>query len=149
MIVSGTIIDEGASVSILSSTAWKVLGLPSLMPVTQNLLGFNKGTSWPLGILPKLSITLGRKTIRLNVMVVPGPLDYNLLLGHDYVYNMEAIISTLFWVMCFLHESKIVTVDQPSFPSSSIAPSRSSSLNGPCTLAVSLEPSFHRPNYCE
>jgi len=47
----------------------------------------------------------------MNVMVVKGPLDYNLLLGHDYVYNMEAIVSTLFWVMCFPHEGKIVAID--------------------------------------
>ena len=92
MIVSSTIIDEGASVSILSSTTWKVLGLPSLMPVTHNLLGFKKRTSQPLGILPKLPITLGGKTVHLNVMVVLRPLDYNLLLGCDYVYNMEAIV---------------------------------------------------------
>ena len=52
MIVSGTIIDEGASVSIHSSTAWQALGLPLLVPVTQNLLAFNKGTSQLLGILP-------------------------------------------------------------------------------------------------
>jgi len=55
MIVSSTIIDEGASVSILSSTTWKSLGSPSLMHVTQNLLGFNKGTSRPLGILRKIT----------------------------------------------------------------------------------------------
>ena len=110
MIVSDTIIDEGASVSILSSTAWKALGSPSLMPITQNLLGFNKGTNQPLGILPKLLITLRRKTVHLNMMVVQGLLYYNLLLGCDYVYNMEAIVSTLFRVMCFLHEDKIVIV---------------------------------------
>ena len=67
MIVSRTIVDEGASMSILSSTTWKALGSPSLMPVTQNLLGFNKGTSRPLGILPKLPITLRRKIVHLNV----------------------------------------------------------------------------------
>ena len=149
MIVSGTIIDEGASMSILSSTTWKELGSPSLIPITQNLSGFNKGTSRPLGILPELPITLGRKTVHLNVMVVPGPLDYNLLLGNDYVYNMEAIVSTLFQVLCFPHEGKIVTVDQLSLPGSSIAPSRSSSLNGPCISMMSLQPSFHPPNYCK
>jgi hypothetical protein len=37
-----TIIDEGASISILSSTAWKALGCPQLVSVTQNLLSFNK-----------------------------------------------------------------------------------------------------------
>jgi hypothetical protein len=40
--VPQTIVDEGASVSILSSTAWKDLGCPQLVSVTQNLLAFNK-----------------------------------------------------------------------------------------------------------
>jgi len=96
MIVSSTIIDEGASVSILSSTTWQALGFPPLVLVTQNLLGFNRGTSQPSGILPQLPFTVGGKIIYLNVMVVLGPLDYNLLLGHDYVYDMGAIVSTLF-----------------------------------------------------
>jgi len=111
MIVPGTIIDEGASVSILSSTSWQALGSPPLVPITQNLLAFNRGTSQPLWILPQLPITLGGKIVYLNVMEVPGYLDYNLLLGRDYVYDMGAIVSTLFRVMCFLHEGRIVIVD--------------------------------------
>ena len=79
-------------------------------------------------------------------MIVLGPLYYNLLLGRDYVYSMEAIVSALFRVMCFQHEGKVVTIDQLSFPSPSIAPSQSSSLNGPFTSMVSLEPSFHPPD---
>jgi len=75
MIMVDIIIDEGASVSILSSTAWKFLGSPSLLPNIRNLIGFNKGTSQPLGILPDLPITLRRKIIHLNVMVFQGPLD--------------------------------------------------------------------------
>ena len=52
-------------------------------------------------------------------MVVQGPLDYNLLLGRDYIYCMSAIVSTLFRVMCFPHEGKVVKlVDQLSFPGS-------------------------------
>jgi hypothetical protein len=34
------LIDEGASVSIFSSIAWKDLGYPQLVPVTQNLSSF-------------------------------------------------------------------------------------------------------------
>jgi len=83
-------------VTILSSTAWQALGSPPLMPVTQNLLTFNTGTSQPLGILPQLPITFGGKIIYLNVMVVPGPLDYILFLGRDFVYDMGANVSTLF-----------------------------------------------------
>ena len=142
--MSGTIIDEGASVSILSSTAWKALGSPLLMPVTHNLLSFNKGTSRPLGTLPKLPVSLGGKAVHLNVMVVLGLLDYNLILGHDYVYSMEAIVSTLFQVIHFPHEGKIVTVDQLSFLGPNMAPSQRSSLNGPFLPMVSSLP---RVNY--
>jgi len=81
MVMAGTIIDEGASASILSSIAWKVLGLPSLLPEMRNLTDFDKGTSRPLGILPNVPITLREKIVHINVMVVQGPLDYNLLLG--------------------------------------------------------------------
>ena len=70
---------EGASVSILSSTAWKILGSPQLVPVTQNLLSFNKTISERLGILPKLPITLEGKNVCIDLMVVQGPLDFNLL----------------------------------------------------------------------
>jgi hypothetical protein len=49
--VTKTLIDEGSSVSILSSLAWQALGCPPLAPVTQNLLAFNKRTSQPLGTL--------------------------------------------------------------------------------------------------
>ena len=88
MIMVDTIIDEGAFVSILPSTAWKALGSPSLLLEIRNLTGFNKGTSGPLGILPNLPINLRRKTVHLNVMVIQGPLDYNLLLGRDYIYSV-------------------------------------------------------------
>jgi hypothetical protein len=50
--VPQTLIDEGASVSILSFVSWYALGCPQLALVTQNLLAFNRRTSQPLGILP-------------------------------------------------------------------------------------------------
>jgi len=91
--------------------AWQALGSSPLVHVTHNLLDFNRGTSRPLGILPYFPITLGGKIVFLDVMVVPGPLDYNLLLGHDYVYDMGAIVSTLVQMLCFSHEGIIITVD--------------------------------------
>ena len=144
MIVSGTIIDEGAYVSILSSTAWKVLGSLPLVPITQNMLAFNRGSCQPLGIVPQLPITLGGKIVYLNVMVVPVPLDYNLLLGRNYVYDMGAIVSALFQVICLPHEGRIVIVDQLSLPCPKMASSQPSSLNGPFFPMVSSLP---RVNY--
>ena len=51
----------------------------------------------------------------MDVMVVPGPLDFNLLLGRDYTYAMGALVSSLFRVVCFPHEVRIVTIDHLSF----------------------------------
>ena len=71
-------------------------------------------------------------------MVVQGPLDFNLLLGRDYVYAMKAIVSTLFGVMYFPHDGKIVTIDQLSFvkPNYHVIPSHQTSLNVPHVLVA-------------
>jgi hypothetical protein len=63
-------IDEGASISILSSVAWHALGCSQLVSVTQNFLSFNRRTSQPLGTLPQFPVTLEGKTIFIDVMVV-------------------------------------------------------------------------------
>ena len=94
--IPGTILDEGASVSLMPSTTWQALGSPQLVPVAQNLLTFDGGTSQPLGILPKFPITLGGKTVYIDVLVTQGALDFSLLLDRDYVYAMGALVSSLF-----------------------------------------------------
>jgi hypothetical protein len=134
--VTKTLIDEGSSVSILSSIAWQALGCPPLAPVTQNLLAFNRRSSQPLGTLPQFPITLGGKTVFIDVMVVQDPLDFSLLLGRDYVYAMKAIVSTLFRVISFPHDGRVVTIDQLSF----IDPAWIASLNGSCMQTVSPLP---------
>ena len=92
----------------------------------------------PLGILPQFPITLEEKTICIDVIVVQGPLDFNMLLGHDYVYAMKAVVSTLFRVMHFPHGGKIITIAQYSFvtPDHCIIPSNQTALNAPHVLVV-------------
>jgi hypothetical protein len=106
------IVDEGASASILSSSVWKVLGPPELVSSFHELLDFDRCPSEYLGVLPQLPISLGGKTILVDVIVVQGPLDFNLLLVRDYVYAMNVVVSTLFRVMHFPHNGSIVTMDQ-------------------------------------
>jgi hypothetical protein len=110
--IPNTIIDEGASVSILSTNAWQAFGSSQLAPVTQNLLTFDKIFSQTLGILPSFPVTLGGKMVYDDVMVVHDPLEFNLLLGRDYVYVMRDFVSTLFRVICFPHNGNIVTIEQ-------------------------------------
>ena len=85
------------------------------MPAIDQILDFNHRPTSPLGTLPCFPIALGGKTLCIDVMVVQGPLDFNLLLGCDYVYAMKDVVSTLFRVIHFPHDGKIVTIDHLSF----------------------------------
>ena len=123
----------------MSSTTWQDFGSPQLVPVTQNLLA-NGGNNQPLGILLKFPITLGGKIVYIDVMVVQGPLDFNILLGCDYVYVMGALVSSLFHVVCFPHEGRIVTIDQLSFIGHQMPPMQPSSPIGSCLQAVPSPP---------
>jgi len=99
----------------MPATTWQALGSPQLVMVAPNLTAFDRGTSQPLGILPKFPITFGGKTVYIDVSVTQGASDFSLLLGRDYVYTMGALVSSLFSVVCFPHNGRIVTIDQLSF----------------------------------
>jgi hypothetical protein len=129
-VVPQTLIDEGSYVSILSSIAWQALGYPQLVLVTQTLFTFNRRTSHPLGILPYFLINLGGKTFFIDVMVVQDPLDFDLLLGRDYVYSMKVIVSTIFPMISFPHDGRMVDIDQISFIGPNLTINPMNSLNG-------------------
>ena len=96
MTVKHTMIDEGAAASVMSLSCWKGLGSPDLSQSTTMLTAFD-GRSFRLhGILPSLKVQLGGKTIVIEVEVVDAPLDYNLLLGQNWMYSMQFIASSLF-----------------------------------------------------
>ena len=69
----------------------------------------------PHGIVPMFPIMLRGKTVTVEVEVVNAPIDYNLLLGRSWTYAMEVVPSSYFRCIKFLHEGKLVTIDQLSF----------------------------------
>jgi hypothetical protein len=105
-------VDEGASANILSSSNWQDLVSPKLMYASHELLYFDKHPSEYLGFISQLPISLARNTFLVDVIVVQVPLNFNMLLGCDYVYAMNIVVSMLFWVMHFPHNGSIVTIDQ-------------------------------------
>jgi hypothetical protein len=139
-VIPQTLIDEGASDSILSSIAWQDFSYPQLVLVTQNLLAFNRRTSHPLGILPKFSITLGLKIVFVDVMVVQDPLDLDLLVERDYVYAMKDIVSTFFHVIYFPHDGRIMAIDKLSCIDPNLITNPMTSLNGSYMKIVSPLP---------
>jgi hypothetical protein len=73
-------------------------------------------TLWRLNsVLLSLPVTLEGKTVQVEVEVFDTPLDYNLLLGRSSVDSMRVVVSTLFHVLHFPHQGRVVTVDQLAF----------------------------------
>jgi hypothetical protein len=83
---------------------------------------------------------LGGKIVFIDVMVVQDPLDFDLLLGRDYVYAMKAIMSTLFRVIYFPHDGIIVTIDQLSFIGLDLTINSMNSLRGSYMPTISPPP---------
>ena len=75
------------------------MGSPSLVLTSSQLLEFDIRTSIDLGILAQTLVTLGGKTVLVDFIVIEDPLDFNMLVGRDYVYAMQAVVSTFFHVM--------------------------------------------------
>jgi hypothetical protein len=110
-----TVIDEGASTCVMFVTCWKAIGSPALTESHNTLKAFNGTGFKPYDVLPSLSITLEGKSVNVEVEVFDAPLDYNLLLGRSWIDSMCAVVSTLFHVLRFPHQGKVVTVDQLAF----------------------------------
>ena len=106
-----TVIDEGASTSIMLIQCWKSLGSPTLNQSPMILKAFDGRGFHPFGILQDLSIEIEGKTVNLDVEVVDAPLDYNLLLGRSWSYAMNAVVSSVFRLIKFPHKGKIVMIN--------------------------------------
>jgi hypothetical protein len=143
-----TVVDEGASTCVMSLACWKAIGQPELSLSPTLLMDFDGRSFRPHGIIPSFPMQLGGKTVCVEVEVVDAPLDYNILLGRSWTYAMHAVVATVFWVLCFPHEGRIVTIDQLSFshpdPSSgaSMVPMIDNPQPGTVNLGVSLFPSL-------
>ena len=92
------------------------------------LTAFDDRLFRPHGILPSLKVRLGGKTVAIKVKVVDAPLDYNLLLGINWMYSMQDVASSLFHVVCFPFNGKIVMIDQMSFKNLSFTASLRASI---------------------
>ena len=110
-----TMIDEGVVASVMCLSCWKGLGSPMLSKYANMLIAFDGRAFWPHGIIPSLGVQLGGKTVTIEVEVVDATLDYNLLLGRNWMYNMQAVTSSLFQVVCFPLDGKIITIDKKYF----------------------------------
>jgi hypothetical protein len=94
---------------------WKAIGSPPLNESHNTLKSFNGSGFKPHGVLPSFPIMLEGKTIQVEVEVFDTPLDYNIFLDRSWIDSMRAVVSTLFHVVRFPHQGKVITIDQLAF----------------------------------
>ena len=104
----------------MSMSCWKNLGLPPLSRSSTMLKAFDGRSYTPYGILSNLQVELGGKIVEIDVEVIDGNLDYNILLGRPWIYAMAIVVSTYFRKIAFPFQGGITIVDQQTFlPNSS------------------------------
>ena len=80
----------------MSTFVWKKLRSPTLQPSTTTLRAYDGCTTQQQGILKNVLIELAGKTMLIDNEVVNAQLDYNLVLGCNYMYSMQGIVSNVF-----------------------------------------------------
>ena len=95
----------------MSISGCHVIGSPELVQSSTTLKAFEGRAFQPHGILTALPIKLGGKTLNINVEVVDAPLDYNILLECIWFNARKAVVSLVFRLLCFPHQSQIVYID--------------------------------------
>jgi hypothetical protein len=107
-----TILDKGASTCVMSLPCWRALSSPNITQSPTTLKEFDGCGFKPYKLLQYFVVTLKGKTVLVNIEVVDVPLNYDLLLVRTWFYVMIAITSSVFRILQFPHQGKIIIVDQ-------------------------------------
>ena len=86
-----TVVDEGASTCIISMSCWKAIGSLEVVSSPTLLTAFDGHSHRPHGILLAFLFCVGYKVVNVEVEIVVN-FDYNILLGHNWVYAMDGIV---------------------------------------------------------
>jgi len=61
----------------------------------------------PYGILSNLEVEPGGNIVEIEVEVIDGNLDYNILLGKPWIYAMATVVSTYFRKIAFPSKAEL------------------------------------------
>jgi hypothetical protein len=86
------VVDKGASTYIMSLSCWKYFYSSNTVTSISLLKRLDGWSFKPHIIIPTISVELGAKNISIKVLMVDAPLDYNLLLGWRWMYEILSFI---------------------------------------------------------
>lgn len=71
--------------------------------------------SKPHVLYQNVPIDLGGEKVHIDIIVIDDPLDYNILIGHNFMYAMKFVESLVFQLLMIPLYGKVVTIDQINF----------------------------------
>jgi hypothetical protein len=87
-------IDTGSSSDINYKNLFDKMGGISLKKMDHPLFAFNHQPSWPLGTAT-LNVKLGPKTVPVEFVVMDVVSPYNVILGRNWIWDMNAVPSII------------------------------------------------------
>jgi hypothetical protein len=95
----------------MSKHVWQKIGSSELVPSTITLRAYDGRPTSSAGLCQNVPIELWGKNILIHIEIINAQLDYNILFGRNYMYAMNVVASSVFCMMMFPHNGKIVTID--------------------------------------
>jgi hypothetical protein len=125
--IKRVVVDKCVATCVMYLICWKDFDSLNLSKSPTMLTAFDGRSFRPHDICPAFSVQLGGKMVEVDVEVVDAPLDYNLLLEHNWTYAMTVVVSPIFHTLCFPLDGKIMMIDYLSFtyasPNAFVGPS--------------------------
>jgi len=96
----------------MAANVWKQLGSPDLSSSNITLSAWDNHPLQHLILYENFPISVASRKVMIDIKFIDAPLDYNLFLGQCYMYAISPTTSPIFHKMFFLHNGKIITINQ-------------------------------------
>ena len=115
--VSKVLIENGSAVNVMSLRMLRALGrsINDLIETEEVVFAFIGEVSKTLGILP-IDITIGSKTILSIFFVIDSTVNYNILLGRDWINANRCVSSSLHQFLLFWKGNEVEVVQANKQP---------------------------------
>ena len=105
------LIDDGSHLNVypLKTASFLGLSIEDFVPTDQHVKAYDNSRRKVLGTVT-LKLTIGPMIKKVEFQVLNIALCFNMLLGRLWIHDTEAVPSSLYQKVRFLHEGTIVTV---------------------------------------
>lgn len=111
LVIKRTLVENDSTLNVCSINLLDKIKVDKIQiqPDSLSIRGFDNIGKKPLGVIT-LPITIGKETLQTPVDVMPHDLSYNLLLGRQWIHEMNGMPSTLHRKMKYLYNNKVHTI---------------------------------------